>query len=530
MVEIIQKNQDLEKQRANQKILEKKINCSKVIDENYNIEIFYLYQLWSGANKFFCYGRAITGPKFKPFIVAILLILIPTIMVIVFFEEHRLITIILAILVFFFKLKAAFSDPGIVDRLNNAFQDDEEIKSIPLKSYSTQLQGVYITDTNGHLQQFRTCETCQIYKNKDMKHCRTCDNCVCQFDHHCVWLNNCIGKRNYTDFIVYLVFLQSLIVYTIYLCIKYIIDETNYIANGQNITRSIALNKVLSHQPLSIILIIYGTIFLLLVSTLFFFHVYLLFKSLTTVEFTKMKKGTKNIFSLSLIETIKQKFSLFNNSSQLDFRKKIIIRTKREPKQNTQVSNNLAQIATFRQREQSQSQDNKNEKISCSISKETPFPVALQQSIALNINANKSQIEQKDEKQGEKIKLPSIGTRKLNKNQGQFKYSNFTKNMQKNQSLKQLSEIQGSDERRSENYIQNCIEASGISQANLTIPNNQQNLPSPINANKTSQQQLNQEDLEASNFNNNDISIQKSQIYEENDVVQISYYSEVNYN
>ncbi|EAS02821.2 DHHC zinc finger protein (macronuclear) [Tetrahymena thermophila SB210] len=546
---IIQKNQDFEKQRANQKKLEKKIACSKILDDNYNIEILYLYQLWSGANKFFCQGRVITGPKYKPFLIAILLILIPTIMVIVFFQEHRLIVIILASVVFFFKFKASFNDPGIVDRLNNTFQDDEEIKMIPSKSYSTQLHGVYINDTNGHLQQYRLCETCQIYKNKNMKHCRTCDNCVSQFDHHCIWLNNCIGKRNYTDFIMYLIFLQSLIAYTIYLCIQYIIDETNLIATSQFITRSIALNKVLSHQPLSIILIIYGTIFLFLVSTLFFFHVYLLFKSLTTVEFTKIQKGVKNYFSLSLIETFKQKFSLFNNSSSLDFRKKIIIKTKKEPKQNTQVSNNLVQAATFRQ--QSQSQDNKNEINYCSKSKETPQPVMLEQSLALNINANQSQIELQGKKQDDqqddnvqngnteqfqtiyinqknqlkKIKLPSIGVRKLNKNQSQFKYSNFSKNQKHNQSLKQLSEIQGS-----ENYIKNFIEGSGICQTNLINQKNQQNLPSPSDANKASQQQLNQEDIEASNINNNEISIQKSQIYEENDAVQISYYSDTIYN
>ncbi|KAL4498353.1 hypothetical protein ABPG72_013159 [Tetrahymena utriculariae] len=554
---IIQKNQDLEKRRANQNILDiKKVNCPKVIDENYNIEIVYAYQLWSGANKFLCQGRAVTGPKYKPFLIAILLILIPTVLIIIFFQEHRLTTIILVILVFIFKFKVSFNDPGIIDRLNNALQDDEEIKIIPSKSYSTQLQGMYITDTNGHLQQFKSCETCQIYKNKDMKHCRVCDNCVTQFDHHCIWLNNCIGKRNYTDFIVYLIFLQSLIVYTIYLCIKYIIDETNLIVNSQNITLSIALNKVLSHQPLSIILITYGTIFLIFVSALFFFHIYLLFKSLTTAEFTKIKKGTKNYFSLSLIETFKKKFSLFNNLSSLDFRKKKIIKTKRETKQNTQVSHNVVQKATFRQKEQSQIQENKSEKISSSKNKETPYPDVLKQSLALNVNANQSQIElngnQIDDKQDnnvqncnqdqfqtiyinqknqlKKIKLPSIGVKKLKNNQSQFKCSNLSKNKQQNSSLKQLSEIQGSNERGSENYIKNFIEASGICQTNLIISKSQQNLPSPNNANKASRQQLNQEDIEASNINNNDVSIQKSQIYEENDIVQISYYSDTIYN
>lgn len=65
-----------------------------------------------------------------------------------------------------------------------------------------------------HNVQVKYCATCGIWRTPRISHCAVCDNCVGKLnhshlvllinnvslelhDHHCIWLNNCIGRRNY---------------------------------------------------------------------------------------------------------------------------------------------------------------------------------------------------------------------------------------------------------------------------------------------------------------------------------------------
>lgn len=45
------------------------------------------------------------------------------------------------------------------------------------------------------------CVICGIFRPQNTVHCKYCNACIAEMDHHCPWVGNCIGKNNYNDFI-----------------------------------------------------------------------------------------------------------------------------------------------------------------------------------------------------------------------------------------------------------------------------------------------------------------------------------------
>eukprot|EP00397_Hematodinium_sp_SG-2012_P024387 GEMP01025397.1.p1 GENE.GEMP01025397.1~~GEMP01025397.1.p1 ORF type:complete len:412 (+),score=78.09 GEMP01025397.1:79-1236(+) len=54
----------------------------------------------------------------------------------------------------------------------------------------------------------RSCKLCNgNWKPPRAHHCKTCNRCIFRMDHHCPWINNCVGLKNQKYFIVFLAYI-----------------------------------------------------------------------------------------------------------------------------------------------------------------------------------------------------------------------------------------------------------------------------------------------------------------------------------
>ncbi len=69
------------------------------------------------------------------------------------------------------------------------------------------------------------CPDCKTVRTARSRHCSICHKCVERFDHHCPWINNCIGIRNHSVFLIYIICQHILLAYTL-ICTLFVMSNS----------------------------------------------------------------------------------------------------------------------------------------------------------------------------------------------------------------------------------------------------------------------------------------------------------------
>ncbi|GAB4855485.1 Probable protein S-acyltransferase 17, variant 2 [Ancistrocladus abbreviatus] len=192
-------------------------------------------------------------------------------------EIHRYTSIIAVSVGVILFLLTSFADPGAVKAENVS----EYLSAYPYDNI---------------IYSEKECTTCQIAKPARSKHCSICDRCVARFDHHCGWMNNCIGERNTRYFMAFLLWHFLLCVYgtvaiglvlagrlkdlrVIHILTVYYGVENSF----QDLAPHVA-QWLLSSYNTQILLMVFLAVVSLLMAGFFGYHVKLCFTNTTTNE------------------------------------------------------------------------------------------------------------------------------------------------------------------------------------------------------------------------------------------------------
>ncbi|CAG9331368.1 unnamed protein product [Blepharisma stoltei] len=234
------------------------------------------YRYWKGKNHFLLKGWIMVGPDWYRCVISSLLIIVPNVITIIYACSYYLneddagplvILLFLSSLSLITLIKAATSDPGYIPKQIVPFVSQQ---SSALNEYIGCPKPILVP-YNGSVIKLKFCQTCLIFKPPRCSHCSICDLCVEGFDHHCPWIGNCVGKRNYKDFMGFLSSVSALTVVSFSINLSHIVDTYD------------DSNLDTKTTP-SIVIAVFCFLAMWLILGLFGFHLYLVMNNMTTNE------------------------------------------------------------------------------------------------------------------------------------------------------------------------------------------------------------------------------------------------------
>ncbi|XP_057196191.1 palmitoyltransferase ZDHHC18a isoform X2 [Triplophysa rosa] len=252
------------------------------------------WEVFPGKNRFYCDGRIMLSRQCGVLPMTICLIFITSGLFFTFdcpfLVEHLTIFIpviagVLFVFVVVTLLQTSFTDPGILPRAlpDEAADIEKQIDNSGSSTYRPPPRTKEIL-INDQVVKLKYCFTCKMFRPPRTSHCSLCDNCVERFDHHCPWVGNCVGKRNYRFFYTFIVSLSFLTSF-IFGCVITHLTLRSQRVNG--------IIQAVQETPASIAELVICFFSIWSILGLSGFHTYLVASNLTTNEDIKGSWSSK---------------------------------------------------------------------------------------------------------------------------------------------------------------------------------------------------------------------------------------------
>mmetsp|Transcript_33733 Transcript_33733/g.104792 ORF Transcript_33733/g.104792 Transcript_33733/m.104792 type:complete len:353 (-) Transcript_33733:23-1081(-) len=261
-----------------------------------------------GNNRVFFKGRFISGPDSRSCIATILMVWVPAIVWQVrvgsFFAGRGgfvmpLVVAVLQVASLGFLLATAFSDPGIMPRQKDYSEQYDPRTGCFRTKQPPRYHDILL---RGHPFKLKFCTTCCIYRPPRCTHCSVCENCVERFDHHCPWIGNCIGKRNYWLFYGFVSSTGILNALALATAIVHLGILSSEFGRERSMDGGQALLQAMREEPLTAALVVYCICIVWFTVGLCLYHNYLICTNQTTYEQIKgVYSGGNNPFNQGIL-------------------------------------------------------------------------------------------------------------------------------------------------------------------------------------------------------------------------------------
>ncbi|KAI2786665.1 Palmitoyltransferase erf2 [Penicillium oxalicum] len=250
------------------------------------------------GNTFFCFGGRLLNSRDKPInIVTGILQLLPSALFFAYSGPwlwHNISPAIPILFAYVFYIcfssfvHASVVDPGIMPRNLHSmpqFTLAHDPLAIGPPTNDWVMVKLATSDVAAMDVPVKYCKTCAIWRPPRCYHCRVCDNCVETLDHHCVWLNNCVGRRNYRYFFAFVSSCTILCLFLIGASLAHILVYMD--------REGISFGASISKWRVPFAMFIYGIIALPYPTSLWAYHLFLVGRGETTREYLNSHKFQK---------------------------------------------------------------------------------------------------------------------------------------------------------------------------------------------------------------------------------------------